>query len=100
MKSSARSFGFRQAWLLIGTLTGLMFGIVACADPEGTTPDCVQDVGDGTHQITADGCNQFAVCIKNEKVVNAEECCKSLTNDYEHAVCLYGYGAGEFPKAP
>lgn len=100
MKPPALSFGFGKTLLLVGAFAGLMFGAVACADAEGTTPTCVQDVKEGAHDIIDDGCNQFAKCIKGGKIVNAEECCKDLTNDYEHQVCLYGYGAAEFPKAP
>lgn len=101
MKPAALSIGFGKALLLVGAMAGLLFGAAACgASEEGTTPDCVQDVGDGTHEIKSDGCNQFAVCIRGDKVVNAEECCKGLTNTYEHDVCLYGYGAGPFPSAP
>lgn len=110
MKSSALSFGFGRALLLIGAMTGLMFGTVVCADPEGTTPECIQDLnvvdaGDAGLQLVHDyeldnGCNPFAVCIRGGKAVNAEECCKNLTNKYEHDVCLYGYGAGPFPKQP
>ena len=95
----AFSLGFGKALLVVGALAGLIFGAVACADPEGTTPECVQDVGDGTHEIKQDGCNQFAVCVKGDKVVNAEECCMQFTNDYEHKMCLYGYGAGPAPNA-
>ena len=100
MKPAARSFGFGKALLLVGALTSLLFGSAACADPEGTTPDCTQDVGDGTHDPSgAKGCNPFAVCVVGGNVdTTAEACCKSLTNDYEHAVCLYGYGAGPAPS--
>ena len=97
MKPAARSFGFGKALLLVGALAGLLIGSAACADAEGTTPDCTQDVGDGTHQNAENGCNPFAVCIKGDQIVNAEECCKEFTNDYEHKVCLYGYGAGPAP---
>lgn len=96
----AFSLAFGKALLFAGTLAGLIFGAVACADAEGTTPECTQDVGDGTHEIKADGCNQFAVCVVGDKVVNAEECCKQFTNEYEHDMCLYGYGAGPAPNAP
>lgn len=98
MKPAALSFGLGKALLLVGALTGLLFGSAACGGNDGTTPDCEDDVGDGTHAINPKGCNQFAVCIVGGKVVNAEQCCKSLTNDYEHAACLYGYGAGPAPK--
>jgi hypothetical protein len=98
MKPAARSFGFGKALLLIGTLAGLLFGSAACASAEGTTPDCTQDVSEGKHDPSvANGCNPFAVCVVGGKVVNAEECCKGFTNPYEHAVCLYGYGAGPAP---
>lgn len=96
----ALSLAFGKALLLAGSLVGLIFGAVACADPEGTTPECVQDVGNGTHEIKTDGCNQFAKCIVGDQVVNAEQCCKQFTNDYEHAMCLYGYGEGPAPNAP
>jgi hypothetical protein len=99
MKPAARSFGFGKALLLVGALAGLLFGSAACADPEGTTPDCTQDVGDGTHEVKSDGCNQFAVCVRGDQIVNAEECCKGLTNPYEHDACLYGFGAGPPPKS-
>ena len=100
MKSPAFSFGFRHALLLIGALTGLMFGTVACADPEGTTPECTQDVGNGTHEVKDDGCNPFAVCLGSDgKKVPAAQCCKGLTNEYEKQVCLYGYGGADFPKS-
>ncbi len=98
MKLPALSFGFGKALLLIGACTGMLFGVVACADAEGTTPTCEQDVGDGTHDVKDNGCNPFAVCVQGGKIVNAEECCKGLTNDYERAACLYGYGAGPAPK--
>jgi hypothetical protein len=98
MKPTARSFGFGKALLLVGSLAGLIIGSAACADAEGTTPDCTQDVGDGTHDRDVEkGCNPFAVCVKGGQVVKAEECCKDIKNDYEQQVCLYGYGAGPAP---
>ena len=104
MKPAARSFGFGNALLLVSALAGLIFGSAACADPEGTTPTCVQDVGDGTHEKVDNGCNPFPVCLKPAmngelQIVNAEECCKGLSNDYEHQVCLAGYGEADFPNA-
>ncbi len=97
MKPAARSFSFGKALLLVGALFGLLIGSAACADPEGTTPECTQDVGDGTHQNVENGCNPFAVCVVGGQVVNAQECCKDIANDYEQKVCLYGYGAGPAP---
>jgi hypothetical protein len=95
----AFSLGFGKVLLLAGTLAGLIFGAVACADPEGTTPECIQDVKQGSHDITKEGCNQFAVCVVGDKVVNAEECCKQFSNDYEKQLCLYGYGEVPAPNA-
>lgn len=98
MKPAARSFGFGKALVLFSASVSLLFGVVACADPEGATPTCLQDVGDKSHKNIENGCNPFAVCLDSKgNQVNAEECCKNLTNDYEHQVCLAGYGAAEFP---
>jgi hypothetical protein len=104
MKPAARSFGFGNVLLLVGALAGLIFGSAACADPEGTTPTCVQDVDEGTHANVDNGCNPFALCVKPDmngtlQIVNAEQCCKSLTNPTEHQICLAGYGVGDFPNA-
>jgi hypothetical protein len=101
----AFSLAFGKALLFAGSLAGLIFGAVACADAEGTTPECIQNVKQGSHDVIDEGCTQFAVCLKpdaNGKLqrVDAEECCKQLTNEYEHDMCLYGHGAGPAPNAP
>lgn len=98
MKLPALSFGFGKALLLVGACTGMLFGVVACADAEGTTPTCEQDVGDGTHEVKDNGCNPFAVCVQGGKIVDAMECCKGAPEGYERDACLYGYGAGPAPK--
>lgn len=107
MKPAARSFGFGKALLLVGTLSGLIFGAVACADAEGTTPECTQDVGDGTHdRNAANGCNPYAKCFfindknKLEEDKTADMCCKGLSKETgEYSLCVAGYGAAEFPNA-
>ena len=99
MKPAARSFGFGKALLLVGALAGLLIGSAACADAEGTTPDCTQDVGDGTHDVKADGCNPFAQCSIAPN--DPAKCCVDQAGKpfvgYELAVCLYGFGAGPAP---
>jgi hypothetical protein len=102
MKPAAFSFGFGKAMLLASVLAGLIFGAVACADPEGTTPECNQDVGLGKHDRTVDNpCNPFAVCAKAPS--DPAQCCVDAKNDpltgYDLQVCLAGYGAADFPSA-
>jgi hypothetical protein len=97
MKSAALSFGFKSL-LLVGAVALLLGGAEACVtDPEGTTPDCVQDVDEGSHQVIDNGCNQFAVCDKG----NAAACCTDAKGDplagEDLKACLYGYGAGPAP---
>lgn len=96
MKPAALSFGFGKALLLVSAFALLLCGAEACADPEGTTPDCVQDVDGKKHDAVDNGCNPFALCIKGGQVVNPTQCCEGLTS-FELEACLYGYGAGPAP---
>ncbi len=86
MKTAASSNGFGKAFLLVGALALLLCG--ACADTEGTTPKCVQNVDKNGITDVAEGCNKFAVCEKGPP----SACCEGITNDLELKACLYGYG--------
>jgi hypothetical protein len=77
-------------------LGSLLATVIACSDPDGTTPTCVQDVGEGGIMPVDGGCTQFAVCLDDAgNAQNPKVCCPADAGD--QAACLYGYGAGPPP---
>jgi hypothetical protein len=85
-------------------LGSLVATVIACADPDGTTPTCVQDVGEAGYVATQGGCSEFALCLDDAGTPQGtvadivKVCCPADAGD--QAACLFGYGAGPPPTFP
>src|SRR5580700_3581240 len=84
-------------------LGSLLAAGVACSDPEGTTPTCVQDEGAEGYVATDGGCSEFALCMDDagntqSTIASIIRVCCPADGGESQAACLYGYGAGPPPS--
>jgi hypothetical protein len=98
MEHSAASRRPSLLALLAGALLAALLAAPSGCSEEGETPTCVQDIDKNGHQDVQNGCNPFGLCVINNQVRPAEECCKGLS-DGELQACLYGYGAAPAPAS-
>ena len=95
-----RSLSFKAFGL---ALAGALLTLSACASEEGVTPQCTQDANVApTKRDPKTTCNAFARCEINGQPQPPEACCVDESGKpYEGQLlnlCLYGYGAYDFPE--
>jgi hypothetical protein len=81
--------------LVAAVIVAVFAAFGACANVEGTTPTCTNNVDDAGITAKADGCEQFATCDRGDATLCCQDDMGMPVEDY--AACLFGYGVGPAP---